>query len=313
MPSRLQKKDFTIKVEGIAIPFSNKDKVLFPGKNFTKKDLLDYYLRISGYMLPLVKNRPLTVQRFPNGIENTGFFQKNLKEEIPDFLETANVPKEGGTNRHYLLHNKATLAYAVNKAAIIFHASLSTTNDLLKPDRLIFDLDPPEDGSFLKVKKAAKCLKLLLEELNLHPFLIATGSRGLHIVVPLKQDISFDESKEFAIDVGKVLQKRWPNDLTMHVRKVNRKGRIFIDVLRNAYSQTAIAPYSVRAKANAPVATPVFWEELDDPNFKPDKFHIKNVLRKIKSDGNPWKDIDLKKASVKDAKSKLPELNTEVC
>jgi bifunctional non-homologous end joining protein LigD len=273
----------------MAFQTSNEDKVLFPG-GYTKGDLIEYYEAVADVMLPHVKDRPLTLVRFPNGVSKPGFFQKSVPDFYPAWIKTVTLKKEDGRISHVCANNRATLAYLANQAAVELHTQLARAGSIRTPDLLVFDLDPSGDD-FEIVRETAFWLYELLRKLGLHPYVKTTGSRGVHVATPLRGAADFDEVKEFARHVAEYLVSQHPDELTIELRKAKRKDRLFIDVLRNAYSQTAVAPYSVRAKPGAPVAVPLEWDELKDPDMGPQSFDIKSTIRRIETTGDPWKDM----------------------
>lgn len=280
-------------LNGHTISLSSLDKIYFPKDGYTKGDLIDYYERVAEFMLPHIEDRMITMIRFPNGIDDTRFFQKDTPDYFPDWIETKCIKKKDGGETHYVICNKqATLVYLANQACITPHIWLSKKDKPGKPDRLIFDLDPEQDD-FAKVKTAAKKTRELLDErLGLPTFLMTTGSRGLHIVVPLKRTRGFDEVRSFAQKAAELLEKENPDLLTTAARKNKRENKIFVDVGRNAFAQTGVAPYAVRPINGAPVATPLQWKELEEKSISPQSYNIKNLFKKLDKTGDPWKDID---------------------
>jgi bifunctional non-homologous end joining protein LigD len=269
---------------------SNEDKVFFPHDKVTKGDLIEYYQQIAGRLLPYVKGRPLVMKRYPDGIKGEAFFQKEAGDYFPDWIKKVTVKKEGGTVRHVVCDNAATLVYLANQACIELHPWLSKTAKLDYPDQLIIDLDPPGDD-FRQARFAARTFRDLFEELELPVFLKTTGSRGLHVLVPLDRKADFDTVRKFAQDVAQLLAQRHPKKLTVEARKAKRRGRLLIDTARNAYAQSAIAPYSVRAEPGAPVATPVDWDELSDSKLDAQRYNIKNIFKRLERKSGPWKDL----------------------
>jgi bifunctional non-homologous end joining protein LigD len=241
--------------------------------------------------MPHIKDRPLVMQRFPDGIEAEGFFQKNMPDFLPDWIGAVEVDLRQGGKQQLVLANKAAdLVYIANSGTITLHNWLTKTSDLEKPDRLIFDLDPHGRG-FTKVKETALKLRDMLADRGLAPYVMTTGSKGLHIVVPIVAKYSFDNVREFAKAMAEELVQQNPRELTIADRKAERGTRIFLDYLRNAYGQTAVAPYSVRALPAALVATPLDWEELDGLKNS-QKYSIKNIFRRLAAKDDPWKNID---------------------
>jgi bifunctional non-homologous end joining protein LigD len=261
------------------VKISNRDKVLFPEDGITKGDLVEYYVAIAPRMVPLVKDRPLTMERYPDGISSERIFQKNISKYFPDWIPRAEVPKKGGSVTHVLANDTATLAYLANQASITQHVWLSTVKVPTKPDQIIFDLDPSQED-FAEVRRTALRLREMLEEFGLVPFVKTTGSRGLHVVVPIRPVLGFEVVYGIAAAVAARIAEERPTKLTTEFMKAKREGRIFLDINRNAYAQTAVAPYSVRPLRGAPVAAPVTWEEVADRRLRPDGFSMKKALER---------------------------------
>ncbi|MDW5597167.1 non-homologous end-joining DNA ligase [Conexibacter stalactiti] len=281
-----------IRLDGRVVEISKPDKALFPS-GVTKLDLARHYERVAEVMLPHVTERPLNLQRFPDGVSNGGIFQRQKPDYFPDWIDSAQTPKQGGDPvTHVVAADAATLVYLANQAAVTLHAWTSRRDRLDRPDRLIVDLDP-SGGSAEDVRQAALAFGAILrDELELPPFALATGSRGYHVVVPLQRRHDHDEVRAFARDLGRLAVARDPERLTLEQRKAKRGGRILVDVQRNAYAHTAVAPYSVRALPAATVATPLRWEELDDPATRPDRWSIRSLPARLARGGDPWASID---------------------
>ena len=274
------------------LELSRLDKLLFPGSEISKGDLVDYSQRIAPWMLPHIANRPLTLHRFPDGIEDSGFYQQSRAEHSPRWLPECRIEHGGdtGTVHHILCDSRAGLAWLANQGTITLHAWLSTTRAVHHPDQLILDLDPA-DQNFQPVRKAARYAHTLLQELKLPAFVKTTGSRGLHVVVPLRPDASFDKVREAARKLAARMAERWPEELTVAQRKNQRGKRVYLDVMRNAFGQTAVAPYSVRALPNAPIATPLDWDELSGRRLHAQKFNMSNIFRRLGQKDDPWSDL----------------------
>lgn len=298
-----------MKVGNHEIELKNQDKVFFPEEEITKGDLIDYYEKIADFLLPYLKDRPLSLNRFPDGINKEGFYQKDTPDYFPDWIETVEIEKkEGGSNQQVLCNDKATLMYLVNQGTISFHPWLCTKSDLQKPDKLVFDLDPPQ-GNFEIVLKGAKTLHSLLDkELGLNAFIMTTGSKGLHVVCPLQIDKTFDEVRAFAKDVATYISDTNPDMYTVETRKNKRKDRLFIDYLRNAYAQTSISPFSTRARNGAPVATPLGWDELNKNRLNSQFYTIKNIFKRLSQKENPWKQFTIKATKLDSSIEKLNKL-----
>ncbi|MFG0328463.1 MAG: non-homologous end-joining DNA ligase [Phycisphaerales bacterium] len=275
-----------------SVETSNESKVLFPSAGLTKGDLIDYYEKVADFMLPHLKDRPLTLHRFPDGIEADGFYQKNRSAHFPDWLESVTVKKEGGTVDHVLAKRAADLVYLANQGTITPHTWLSRVDHLNQPDRIIFDLDPSGDD-FGVVRRGAQILRERLESLKLAPFVMTTGSRGLHVVTPIRPDADFDAVRAFARRVAGAMARDHADEFTVEHRKAKRGDRVFLDTNRNAWAQTGVAPYAVRAKPGAPVATPLEWEEVGRSRLRPDQFTIRNLFQRLDAiDGDPWRSIN---------------------
>jgi bifunctional non-homologous end joining protein LigD len=283
--------------------------LFFPDDGFTKGDLIDYYDRIGDRMLPHLKDRPLMMHRFPDGIAGKDFYHKETPDYFPDWIETVSVKKEGGRVNHVVCANRATLVYLADQACITPHVWLSRRDRLNHPDRLVFDLDPPGED-FAPVRQAAFYIRDLLDELDLESFLMTTGSRGLHVVVPLNRQDNFDTVRGFAQQLAETLAERHPDELTVEPRKNKRGGRLYLDTARNSYAQTAVAPYSVRAKNGAPVATPLKWHELKNRKLTARTYTINNIFRRLGSeDDDPWQGLNRRGKSLDKAGRKLGEMD----
>jgi len=273
------------------VEITHPDKVLFPHDGITKADLADYYERVSEWMLPHVKNRPVSMQRFPGGVTSKGFFHKDIPDYFPGWIRRVEVPKANGTLTHVVTCDAATLVYLVGQNTITPHVWLSRADRVWQPDRMVIDLDPPSGGDFGAVRRAARQAGELLTELGFTPFAQVTGSKGIHVWTPLRRRARHDEVRAFAGDIARVLAARHPDELTNEWRKEKRDGRILVDTARNTYAQTAVPPYAVRPRPGAPVATPIEWDELSDSRLRPDRWTVKNVLRRLDTKGDPWADI----------------------
>jgi bifunctional non-homologous end joining protein LigD len=273
------------------VEITHPDKVLFPDDGITKADLAGYYERVSEWMLPHIRMRPISMQRFPDGIGGKGFFHKDIPSYFPGWLKRVEVPKSGGTVTHVYACDAETLVYLVGQNTITPHIWLTRSDRPWQPDRMVIDLDPPPGSDFNAVRRAARHTGELLRELGLTPFAQVTGSKGIHVWTPLRRRAGNEEVRAFAGQLGRVLAGRHPDELTSEWRKEKRDGRILVDTARNTYAQTAVPPYSVRPRAGAPVATPIEWDELSDSKLRPDRWTVNNVLRRLSAKGDPWADI----------------------
>ncbi|MGP3949748.1 non-homologous end-joining DNA ligase [Streptomyces sp. 7N604] len=276
----------TIRVGRRTLPLHRPDKVLFPDDGFTKADLAEHYRAASRRMLPHLRHRPLMMVRHPDGIGKQGLVQKNIPDYFPDWIHRAEVPKEGGTVTHVVCDDAATLVYLADQACVTPHRWLARADAPDHPDRLVFDLDPSEGTDFEDVRWAARRVCELLDELGLPAQLMTTGSSGVHVVVPLDRKSPFDDVRDFAMRAARLLADRHPDRLTTEQRKADRKGRVYLDVQRNAYAQTAVVPYAVRALPGAPVAMPFAREELDDPELTARRWTMTTAGDRLSAD--PW-------------------------
>ncbi len=265
------------------------DRLLFPADGITKGDVLAYYGRIAETMLPHMRDRPLTLHRFPRGIDEKGFYMKEAPDYFPDWIERVMIPvaEEGGARQPQIVCNSPeTLLYIAGQGTITPHIWLSRTPHLEQPDKVIWDLDPGDLG-FEAVRRAARHLRPLLEEAGLVPFLMTTGSKGLHVVTPIVVGPTFDESRAFARAIGQRLVDAHPDLYTLELSIAARGGRLFLDYLRNSFAQNSVTPYALRARPGAPVATPLTWDELDRPDLHSQSYTLANIFRRLGQKEDP--------------------------
>lgn len=293
----------TVRIHNVEV--SNPRKIWFPGSGIRKIDIIEYYEFIAPYILPHLQGRPITMHRFPEGINESNFWQKSAPKYFPDYIERVEVDEDEGTKIYSLINNPESLIYIANTASIPLHTWQSRTTKLEYPDQIIWDLDPSDDD-FDKVRLGAKLMKAVLEELGLQPFLKTTGSKGLHLQVSIKPQYDFDIVKQFSKSVAEFASKEIPQLFTTEIRKNKRGNRVFVDYLRNQYGHTAVSLYSVRPIEGAPVAAPIYWEEIDELN--PQSFNIKNIEKRISAEGDIWKDFYKKPQSITRAIKKLETL-----
>ncbi|MEU0039547.1 non-homologous end-joining DNA ligase [Streptomyces sp. NPDC006333] len=300
----------TVRAGRRTLDIHRPDKAMFPtgggDREYTKGHLVDYYLAVAPFMLPHLRGRPLMLERHPDGIDGPQFIQKNVPDHYPHWIKRVEVAKEGGTVTHVVCDDTATLAYLAGQACITPHRWSSRLGRLDRPDRLVFDLDPTARDDFGTVREAAHLLGELLSELRLPSALMTTGSRGLHVVVPLGGHHDFAEVRAFARDVADHLAELHPGRLTTSARKKDRGRRLYLDVQRNAYAQTSVAPFAVRAKPGAPVAVPISWAQLDDPQLNARRWTIADALEQANSD--PWADLPARGRSLGPARRRLNDL-----
>jgi bifunctional non-homologous end joining protein LigD len=271
------------------VQITRPDKPLFPS-GITKADLARYYERVADTMLVHVRERPLNLERYPDGIEGERIMQQRVGSYFPDWVGRVATPARDGTVEHPVANDAATLVYLAGQASITLHPWLSRVDRLDRPDRLVIDLDPSRHQP-AEIRRAARIFGALLLELELDPWVMSTGSRGYHVVVPLQRRLDFDAVREFARDLALLTASREPALFTNEQRKANREGKILIDVLRNAYGHTSVGPYAVRARPNAPVATPLHWEELEDSATRADRWTLESVPDRLARDGDPWRQM----------------------
>lgn len=277
-------------VAGIEI--SKPDKELFPesdrGAAVTKLDLARYYESVAEVMLPHMRGRPVNMERFPDGIARSSFYEKKVPAHFPDFVHTVEVATADGRQRQVVVDDVRSLVYLAQQACVTPHTWLCREDVLDRPDLLVVDLDPSVPG-LDRVRRATRLVGELLDDLGLTSVLKTTGSRGYHVVMPLRRRESFDDVRAFARDAARVLVDREPGLLTLEARKVKRGDRVLIDIQRNGYGQTAVPPYAVRARPGAPVATPITWDELG--RVQPDQHTIRSIGRRLSRGGDRWADL----------------------
>jgi bifunctional non-homologous end joining protein LigD len=274
------------------VRISNPGKVLFPGDGITKLDLARYYAAIAPVMAPHVRDRPLNLWRWNAGIERERIVQQEIPGGAPEWVRRVRVARRrGGTVCHAVGGEAATLVWLANQNCITPHAWTSRADRPERPDRLVFDLDPPDADPadhFPAIRAGAIALGALLRELGLAPFAMTSGSRGLHVVAPLRRRADADTARETAGAIAERLAEQRADELTTAWRKEKRGGRVLVDVARNTYAQTTVAPYAVRALPGAPVATPLAWEELEAPDLHPRRWTLATVPDRLAARGDPW-------------------------
>ena len=294
------------------VQVTHPEKVLFPDDGITKGELVAYYRTVAPRMLPLIGGRPVTMQRFPDGIGKGGFLQKQVGRHFPDWIERVTAPNR--RTRQATVREQVTyvvcrhpddLAYLANQGCVTPHVWLSRTPDIHHPDQMVFDLDPASDDLGV-LRAAASSLRGLLEELGLAAYLKSSGSRGLHVVVPLVPAADTDTVKVFSIAVAEALANRYPDDFTTEGRIANRHGRLYLDIGRNGYAQTMAAPYAVRARPGAPVSVPLDWSELD--GFQPGGHTVRDIADRLDAP-DPWAGMDAAASRLDQAGARLAELH----
>jgi bifunctional non-homologous end joining protein LigD len=293
----------TLHINGHDLKLSKIEKELYPGDHISKGDIVEHCRTVASAMLPHLADRPLTLRRFPDGIDDSGFFQKHASDYFPDWVRTETMRAEGGTVDYVVCDDEATLVYLANQAALEFHVWLSKVDKPDYPDRLVIDLDPPDGTTTAALRDVARRARDLYSKVGLTPFVQATGGRGFHVVAPLDRSADFDLVRDFASELADRLAADDPDHLTTAQRKQKRGERIFLDCNRNAYGQTFVCPYSLRARPGAPVATPLDWDELG--RATPNGQDPASLRRRLARKTDPWARIDDHAASAGAARERL--------
>jgi bifunctional non-homologous end joining protein LigD len=283
---------------------SHPEKVLFPDDGITKGELAAYYQAIAPVMLPHIRGRPVTMERFHRGIGQEGFFQKDVSKGFPEWLERVEVPKSNGVVHHPLVMDTRSLVWLANQNCITPHVWVSRVPDLFHPDICVFDLDPSVDDLPM-LREAALALRDLLAELGLPNWVKTTGSKGYHIVVPLDGSADMGLVSRFADAVGSKLVQRSPDTLTREFHKVDRGRRILVDTGRNGYSATYAATYAVRARPGAPISAPCTWDELESGAVEPRTLRLRDMSARIAEVGDLWGGLHERGVSLDEAIARL--------
>jgi bifunctional non-homologous end joining protein LigD len=302
----------TVRAGSIDVPVTRLDKLLFPDDGISKGDLIEYYRTMAPSVIPYLRDRPLVMDRYPDGISGQRIVQKNVSAHAPGWVRRAEVTKQDGVVSQVVADQPATLVYLANQGCIELHVFLSRLGALDRPDQLVFDLDPPDDAHFEEAGRHALDLRELLEgELGLTAYVKTTGGKGLHVHVPLRPGDDFDSVRGFARDVARLLASRSPDQLTVEQRKEHRGPRLYLDIMRNAYAQTVVAPYSVRARRGAPVAMPLDWDELGR-GLSPRQFTIRTAADRLAARSrDPWDGMARHRQGLQAARRRLAALGPE--
>lgn len=289
------------KLNNKSLSITHPEKVLFTKPTILKEEIVKYYRDIAPFLVPLIKQHPMTLLRYPEGIAHEGFFQKDIPAYFPSWIARCPViHADGHVVKYALIQNAASLVYVANQGCLTPHMWLSCKDKLKYPDRMIFDIDPPgEKFNRHILLTLVKDMGTLLQEIGLESFVMTTGSRGFHVVVPLIRRYSFDFVHEYARIVSQAFVERQERYATIMMSKTKREGKFFIDYLRNGFSATAVAPYAVRARPGAPVAMPIDWDELSDERLSAVRYTYRTVFERLEKKGDPWKSFYKKKQSLK--------------
>jgi bifunctional non-homologous end joining protein LigD len=286
---------------------THPDKILFPDDGITKGELAGYYETMAPVILPHIRGRPVTMERFPAGIGQKGFMHKDVSKGFPPWLERVAVPKKGGTVHHPIVSDVRSLLWIANQNCITPHVWTSRAPDFYRPDICVFDLDPAGDDQE-RLRAAALALRDLLDELGLPSWVKTSGSKGFHIVVPLDGSADFGAVSRFAHRAGALLVSRDPENLTQEFSKADRRGRIYVDTGRNGYSATFAAAYAVRPRPGAPVSAPCTWDEVERGAVAPRSFGLRTMPARIAEVGDLWADLRKHRRSLRRPLDKLRRL-----
>jgi len=252
-----------VEIDGRELSVSNLDKVLYPEAGFTKAEVIDYYIRVAPAMLPHVRQRGVTLRRYPNGVDGTSFFEKRCPDHRPDWIGTALGPGDRKGGIHYLVIDEvATLAWVGNMAGLEVHAPMARAPAIESPTMVVFDLDPGAPASIVDCCRVALEIQEVLSDLDLESWPKTSGSKGLQLYLPLNTPHTHDHASSFALAVAQLLEKQDPKRVTSVMKKELRKGKIFVDWSQNSFHKTTIAAYSLRARPTPTVSTPITWDEV---------------------------------------------------
>ena len=284
---------------------THPEKILFPADGITKGELAGYYEAIAPHMLPHIRSRPLTMERYPAGIDKQGFWQKDVSKGFPDWLERVEVPKKDGVVHHPLVNDTPSLLWMANQNTITPHVWVSRVPNLYYPDVCVFDLDPASDDEPDVLRATALALRDLLKEVGLPSWVKTSGSKGFHILLSLDGKSTTDAVARFGHAVGTLLIARDPEHLTQEFSKADRGGRIYVDTGRNGYSATFAAAYAVRAKPGAPVSAPCTWDEIEEGTVGPRSFTLRTMADRIAKVGDLWAEMRKRRRALGPAARKL--------
>ncbi|KKR96688.1 MAG: polymerase LigD, polymerase domain protein [candidate division TM6 bacterium GW2011_GWE2_41_16] len=277
------------------VAITHSDRMYYPRDHITKLDVIEYYRVVASRLLAQIQKRPIVMQRFPEGIDGKSFYHKRVPPYFPAWIERIKIPLKDRTRATMgglIINSVEDLIYVVNQGCLVLHGWLSQKGSLNKPDKIVFDLDPGARVPFGQVKTVALALKTELIACGLEPYVMVTGSRGVHVIVCIQPDKTFESMHAFAYNCAQAVEEKLPELITLSVRKKERDRRVFIDYLRNSYGQTSVVPYSLRARDGAPVAMPVSWQELDEVTSA-DFFTMKKAIKRILDGIDPWADAHM--------------------
>lgn len=285
----------SLEVDGRILSISKESKTFFPDDGITKGDVVDYYRRIAAWMLPWIGDRPLVMHRFPDGIDRDGFFAKQAPAGLPDWVERTSIRHgEDSATDYVVCQDAATLVVLADLGCLVPHVWLSRVGEPGRPDQIVFDLDPPgdlDDAAVEQVRLVAGLVHDCLDDVGASSFVKSSGSRGVHVHVPIHGCPGFDESRHLARQLARRVAEAHPDTVTVAQRKADRGDRLYLDVLRNGYGQHAVAAYALRALPTAPVAVPLDWAEVADAQFHPRRLTLRTVFRRLAQKDDPWADF----------------------
>jgi bifunctional non-homologous end joining protein LigD len=271
----------------IKVDLTNTDRVMFDDVGITKREVIDYYKDVADLMIPELRDRALTIERYTKSVAAGGFIMKHAQKHYPEWIPR--VELGGKTVVEYpVCNNQAALVYFANQGAVAFHIWTSLTETPMQPNEIVFDLDPEDAKKFPSVVQVAVILHDLLDDLGLPSFVKTTGSKGLHVVVPVDGKATFEKCREVVSGIAKLLIARYPELVTLEFHKKDRKGRLYFDTGRNIAGATFVAPYSLRGRPGAPVSAPLTWSELDDPKLQPNGIKLRDFRARRDAVGDPW-------------------------
>ena len=296
-----------VEVQGRKLKLTNLEKVLYPTAGFTKGQVVDFYVQIAPVLVPHLAGRPLTMKRYPEGVDQEYFFEKNAPVHRPDWMKTAPVWSESNHRTiHFILANDLpTLVWIANLASIELHPSLSQAADIATPTMIVFDLDPGPPANIVQCAQVGLWVRAIFDHFGLQSFAKTSGSKGLQIYVPLNTKTSYEQTKSFAQAVARLLEQEHPELVVSDMKKAVRTSKVFVDWSQNDQHKTTVSVYSLRARAHPTVSTPVTWEEVEQALKKKDAgrlvFEAKDVLARVEKMGDLFK-------PVQNLKQKLPQL-----
>ncbi len=274
------------------VNLTNLTKPIWPDPLYTKRDLIRYYIQVSPFILPHLRDRPLVVQRFPHGIDGESFYQKNIPEGSPEWIETCPVAHgEDKITLYVLANNVETLVWLGNQLCLELHPWFSGISALDRPDFAVFDLDPMEKSTFEQVCRVALLIRDLLAELNLRCYPKTSGATGLQLYLPLAPDYTYPDTRRFVEEICRQVRERLPDITTMERTIHKRQGKIYLDYLQNGRGKTLAAPYSPRPLPGAPVSMPLSWAEVAGGNIRPDQFTIQSAIGRLEAVGDQFQEV----------------------